>query len=130
MLFLKQPLILPFLYHKSATKCQIDSYKVSNSTLKPDLCKFAKTEMIESTAPPQQQNKRGTVLLGHILYYSKRLIKHNNSHTHYFKADPTNMEDNVATLASKISFNEVISHVALRSHQKLSVAVFQSFYHQ
>ena len=35
MLLLKQPLILPFLYHKSATTGQIDSYKVSNSKLKP-----------------------------------------------------------------------------------------------
>ena len=53
MLFLEQPLILPFLCHKSATTCQIDSYKVSNSKLKPDLCSSVKTEMIESTAPPQ-----------------------------------------------------------------------------
>ena len=53
MLFLKQPLILPFLSHKSATTCQIDSYKVSNSTLKPDLSNCLKTEMIESNAPAQ-----------------------------------------------------------------------------
>ena len=32
MLFLKQPLILPSLYHKSATMCQIDSYKHSGPT--------------------------------------------------------------------------------------------------
>ena len=36
VLFLKQPLILPFLCHKLATTCQIDSSKVSNSKLKPD----------------------------------------------------------------------------------------------
>ena len=59
MLFLKQPHILPFFCHKSATTCQIDSYKVSNSKLKPDLSKCAKTEIIELTAPPQQQNKQG-----------------------------------------------------------------------
>ena len=50
MLSLKQPLILPFLRHKSATTCQIDSNKVSNSKLKLDLCK---SEIIESTAPPK-----------------------------------------------------------------------------
>ena len=53
MLFLKQPLILPFLCHKSATACQIHSYKVSNFKLKGDLSNSVKTEMIESTAPPQ-----------------------------------------------------------------------------
>ena len=50
---LKQPLILPFLCHKSATTCQIDSYKVSNSKLKPDLCNCVKIEIIEFTTPPQ-----------------------------------------------------------------------------
>ena len=55
MLFLKQPLILPRLLfcQKSATTRQIDSYKGSNSKLKPDLCNSVKTEMIESIAPPQ-----------------------------------------------------------------------------
>ena len=53
MLFLKQPLILPFLCHKSATTCQIHSYKVSNSKLEPELCNSVKTMIIESTAPPQ-----------------------------------------------------------------------------
>ena len=61
MLFLKQPLISPFLCHKSASTCQIDSNKVSNSMLKPDLCNCIKTEMIESIAPLQQPNKRGTI---------------------------------------------------------------------
>ena len=46
MLFLEQPLILPFLYHKSVTMCQIDSYKVANSKLKLDLCSSVKTEII------------------------------------------------------------------------------------
>ena len=46
-----------FLYHKSATTCQTDSSKVSNSKLKPELCNCLKTETIESTAPPQQPNK-------------------------------------------------------------------------
>ena len=50
MPFLKQPLNLLFLCHKSATTCQIDSYKVSNSNLKPDLRNCVKTEMIESMA--------------------------------------------------------------------------------
>ena len=53
MLFLMQPLILPFLCHKSATTFQIDSNKVSNSKLKPDLCNCVKIEIIDSTAPPQ-----------------------------------------------------------------------------
>ena len=53
MLFLKQPLILPFLCHKSATTCQIDSNKVSNSKLKLDLCNCVKIEIIEPTAPTQ-----------------------------------------------------------------------------
>ena len=54
MLFLKQPLFLPFLCHESATTCQIDSYKFSNSKLEFDLCSCVKIEMIEFTAPPQQ----------------------------------------------------------------------------
>ena len=61
MLFLKQSLILPFLYHKSATTCQIDLYNVSNSKLKPDLYNWVKIEMIESTASPQQPYKRDTM---------------------------------------------------------------------
>ena len=51
MLFLNQPLILPFLCHKTATAFQIDSKKVSNSKLKLDLCNCVKIEMIESAAP-------------------------------------------------------------------------------
>ena len=64
MLFLKhlkQPLILPFFNHKSATTRQIDSHKVSNFKLKPDLCNCSKIEMIEYMAPPQQQHKQGTI---------------------------------------------------------------------
>ena len=64
MLFLKQPLILPFPYHKSATTCQFDSNKVSSSKLKSDLCNGVKTEILESTAPPQQLQKRGSIF-GH-----------------------------------------------------------------
>ena len=37
MLFLKQPLIVPFLCHKLATACQIDSNKISNSKWKLNL---------------------------------------------------------------------------------------------
>ena len=65
MLFLKQPLILPFFCHKSETTCQIDLYEVSNFKLKPELCSCEKTEMIESAAPPQQPHKRGTIFWGH-----------------------------------------------------------------
>ena len=53
MLFLKQSLILPFLCHNLATTCQIDSNKVSNSKLKPELCNCVSIEITESTAPPQ-----------------------------------------------------------------------------
>ena len=61
MLFLQQPLSLHFPYHKSATACQIDSYKVSDSMLKPDLCSCVKTDIIEFTAPPQQSHKLVTI---------------------------------------------------------------------
>ena len=44
---------LPFLCHKSATTCQIDSNKVSNSKLKLDLYNCVNTEITESIAPPQ-----------------------------------------------------------------------------
>ena len=37
MLFLKQPLILPFLSRKSATTCQIDSNQDTSTKLKLDL---------------------------------------------------------------------------------------------
>ena len=57
VLFLKQPIILPLLFHKSATTCPIDSSKVSNSKLKLDLCNCVKLEVIKSTSPPQQPNK-------------------------------------------------------------------------
>ena len=63
MLFLKQPLILHFLCHKSATTCQIDSNKVSNSKLRPDLCDLVKIEKTGLLAPPHQLQKRGTNLL-------------------------------------------------------------------
>ena len=53
MLFLKQPLSLHFLYHKSEITSQIDSSTVSNSKLKLDLCNCIKTEVIKSTAPSQ-----------------------------------------------------------------------------
>ena len=55
--------MLPFLYHKLAITCQIDSYKVSNSTLRPDLCNHVKIEVTESIAPPEQPHKRGSNFL-------------------------------------------------------------------
>ena len=60
MLFLEEQFILLFLCHKAATTRHIDSYKVSNSKLKPDLCNCVKMEMTESIAPPQKPNNRGT----------------------------------------------------------------------
>ena len=65
MLFLKQPLILSFLCHKSETPCQSDPYKVSNCKLKPDLWNYVKLEIIECTAPLLQPHKRATNFLGH-----------------------------------------------------------------
>ena len=47
MLFLKQPLMLPFLWHNSETTCQIDSNKVSNCKLKLVLCSSVKPEIID-----------------------------------------------------------------------------------
>ena len=73
MLCLKQPLILPFLCRKSATTSQIDSYKVLNSKLKPDLCNCLKLEMIESTAPPQQPHKRGIIFWDTL--WKKKILK-------------------------------------------------------
>ena len=65
MLFVEQPLIiLLFLCHESATMCQIDSNKVSNSKLKPDLSNCVKTEVIEPTAPPQWPHKQGSIFWG------------------------------------------------------------------
>ena len=53
MLSLKQPFILLFLCCKSTTIYQIESYKVSNSKLKPELSNCSKTEMTESAAVQQ-----------------------------------------------------------------------------
>ena len=74
MLFLKQPLILPFLSQKPAATCQNDPNKVSNTKLKPDQCNCVKTEMIEPTAPPQQKRKRGAIFLD-TLYLHKFKIR-------------------------------------------------------
>ena len=74
MLFLEQPLILPLLCHKSATTCQIDSIKASNSKLKPDPCNRAETEMIESTVPLQQPRKQGTIFFGHPVCQECKLV--------------------------------------------------------
>ena len=62
LLFSKQPLTLPSLCHKSVTTSQTDSYKVSNSTVKPNLCNCIKSKMTQSTEPPQQPHKQGTIL--------------------------------------------------------------------
>ena len=68
-----QPLSLPFLYHRLETTCQVDCGKVSNSKLKPDLCKCVITEIIESMAPSQQPHKGGTITLGHPAYFLLKL---------------------------------------------------------
>ena len=74
LLFLKLQLTLPFLCHKSATTCQIDSNKASNSKLKPDLCNCVKTENIESKTPPQQPYKGGAIFLGHPVDNGKQSV--------------------------------------------------------
>ena len=48
-----------------------DSYKVSNSMLKPDLCNCVKIEVIESAAPPQQPHKHGTIFWDTLHMYIK-----------------------------------------------------------
>ena len=64
VLFLKQPVILPFLCHKSATTCQIESCKVSHSKLKPDLCSCVKAEITERMAQYRSSHTNGTQFLG------------------------------------------------------------------
>ena len=59
MLFLKQPHIF------EVTTFQIESYKVSNSTLNPGLCNCVGIEIIESTDPLHQPHKPGNICLGH-----------------------------------------------------------------
>ena len=61
--------ILQVFYHETATACQIDSNKVSNLKSKPDLRDCVKNETIESTAPPQQPNKRGKIFWGYPVYH-------------------------------------------------------------
>ena len=61
MLFLRQLHILPLLCHKSATTCQIDSYKALNTKLNSDQNNCVNNEMIEFTAPPQYPQKRGRI---------------------------------------------------------------------
>ena len=73
MLFLKQPLILPFLCDKSATTCQINSNKISNSKSKICLCSCVKKE-IEYTAPPQWPHKRGTMFFEHSVSYYEHQV--------------------------------------------------------
>ena len=72
MLFLKQPIILFFLCHESAATCQIDSNKVSNSKFKLDLCSYVKAKITEFTAPPQWPHKRGTIIIGHSVFKSRK----------------------------------------------------------
>ena len=59
--FLKQSCILPFSCYKSATACQIDSNKVSNSKSVPMLFNCIDNGTIAITTPPQQSHKRSTM---------------------------------------------------------------------
>ena len=83
MLFLKQPLILHFLRHKSATTCQIDSYEVSKFESKLDLCKCVKCEIIESMASLQQQHKWGTIFWDTLYRYENSMIHSDPCFTHH-----------------------------------------------
>ena len=58
-----------FLCHKSSITCHTESNEVSNSKLKLDLCNCVKTEINESTAPPQRPHKQGTIFWD-ALYFS------------------------------------------------------------
>ena len=62
MLFSRIPFILPFPYHKSVTTCHIDSYKVSNCKLNPDLCNCANIETIDLLAIQQKSLDRALFL--------------------------------------------------------------------
>ena len=75
MLFLKQPYMLPFSFHKSATACQ-----------KPVLCKNVNKEAIELSAPPHQLYKRGTMFPKHPRYNASYVFqfKHDNITTRCF----------------------------------------------
>ena len=70
MLFMKQPLILPFLCHKSTTAHQTDLHKIPNSKLKLDLCNCVKFEIFESTAPPQKPHKRSTIFWAACIFHN------------------------------------------------------------
>ena len=83
VLFLKQPLVLPFYCYKSASTHQIDSNKVSNSKLKPGLCNCVKTGITELMAPPQQPHKRVTIILGHPVESAKYGVKEQKSYHIY-----------------------------------------------
>ena len=63
MLFLKQPLILPFSSINQQPLVRLTQNKVSNSKMKPDLYNCVNIEITEYTAPPQQPYKRGTIIL-------------------------------------------------------------------
>ena len=62
---MKQPFILPFSSHASATTCQIDSHKVLNSSYKSHAMQLCKIVTIKDVAPPQKPNKQGATFLGH-----------------------------------------------------------------
>ena len=69
MPFLKPSLILPFLCLNQQSFVRLNQTKVSNSTLKPDLCNFVKTEKINDKAPPQQPQKRGLIFWDTPVYH-------------------------------------------------------------
>ena len=70
----REKCVLPFLCHKSATTCQIDSNMVSNSKLKPDRCNCVTTETIKATSPPQQQCKRDTISCDLLYLFDKNCL--------------------------------------------------------
>lgn len=70
---LKQPTILPFLCHKAAITCQLDSNKVSTSKLKPDSCKYLKLRQFKiQPLRISHTNARGTMFIG--IPYTKILL--------------------------------------------------------
>ena len=69
---MRQPLIFPVLFHKSATTCQ------------SDLCNCVKAEINESLAPPQQPYKRETFFWDTL--YSSRVVSYFACELHFERA--------------------------------------------
>ena len=134
MMFLEQPLIMPFLCQESATTCQIDSNKVSNSKLKHGLRDCVKIDKIEFIPPPQHPHKLGTIFLDTLYNKSNRWQKYPQrklaiNETEFFHlfvhtfSDSCSMRHNMRSalckpsfkVSSTISFEDVLLYTVLPS---------------